>query len=316
MHHPRCGGHAGADRHAPNRKPAPDDPVAARRNTPRRATLGARHSLSRPARSVRDRAARPPPPKQDAARRHTPLSVRGHGSVHRLLPLRAHLRRGAGAVRVACVEPGRPHRDPTRPGGHAPGEHLRELWGVRGHVPDGGDHGPRGRAARRTRHLDPHDMPVLRHRVRDGCGGSEPADRPDSPAPRCAGQQGALVRQGSLRAPVRACVGPRAVAHDPHGDGLEGRGLGRGVRHDRGEAGRDSQGERARFCGGLGVVAGHQRGELPRPEVRARGAGLEQRGLLCARVPRADRCRHERHAGDRGGHQLLRRHRAGERLPD
>ena len=61
--------------------------------------------------------------------------------------------------------------------------------------------------------------------------------------------------------------------------------------------------------------ARHQRGQLPGPEVRARRARHQQRRLLRARLPRADRGGDEDDARHRRGDQLVRRHRAGAHDP-
>ena len=62
-----------------------------------------------------------------------------------------------------------------------------------------------------------------------------------------------------------------------------------------------------------GLGARHQRGELPVAEVRARRARHQQRRLLRARLPCADRGRDEDDARHRRGDQLVRRHRARAR---
>ncbi len=67
--------------------------------------------------------------------------------------------------------------------------------------------------------------------------------------------------------------------------------------------------------GSARLGAGHQRGELPGAEVRPRRARHQQRRLLRARLPRAQRGGPEDDARHRRRHQLLRRHRAGADPP-
>ena len=62
-------------------------------------------------------------------------------------------------------------RRAIRPDGHDPARELvRELRRVRRHLPDRRARGPQLRRAGRADRLDPHDVPVLRHGLRDEVG--------------------------------------------------------------------------------------------------------------------------------------------------
>ena len=136
--------------------------------------------------------------------------------------------------------------------------------------------------------------------------------KPDARRP---GQQGPPLREGPLRLRLPARGRPRDHAAASRRQPLARSELGRGHRPGGGAA-REAQG-RARTGQPRHARLGarDQRGELRGAEVRARGAGDQQRGLLRARLPLAQRRRAQGHARHRRGHQLLRRYRARPRLP-
>ena len=100
-----------------------------------------------------------------ARRSVAPVHHGGHVALHPVRAMRAHLRRGAGAVRVARA---RPRRDDShRAGRTRPAAQLvRELRRMRRHLPDRRPRRCDIRHARRADGMDPDRLPVLRHRLR------------------------------------------------------------------------------------------------------------------------------------------------------
>ncbi len=112
------------------------------------------------------RRALPDSRRQDGS---TPLHRRRHVPMHRLLPVRAHLRRAAGPVRVARARSRPRHRDRARRSDAARQLLRRRLRRLRRHLPDRRARGSTARRSPRPR-VDPDDVPILRRRLRADVG--------------------------------------------------------------------------------------------------------------------------------------------------
>ena len=105
---------------------------------------------------------------------------------------------------------------PHRTGRTRPAEQLVcQLWRMRRHL---SDRRPRGRDVRhagRAEQLDPHRVPVLRHRVRAGSRDSRWRHRVGKASKALTGQQGTPVCQGTLCIRVRERGRSHRRADDP-----------------------------------------------------------------------------------------------------
>ncbi len=210
--------------------------------------------------------------------------------VHRVLALRAGLRRGAGHPRADDRGPrlrleGQPRRR------RLPVLGVRVLRRLRAGLPDG--HAA-GEVGRRAGHADPqrdHHLRVLRcgllvqgrdARRRAGADGALQGRRR---------QRGPQLREGPLRLRLRQPPRPRARADGArvhrrrvaHGE------LGGGHRVHRPPAARDPGRARHRLDRRDHLLPLHQRGGLRRPEDGAGGVRQQQRRHLRAGLPLAHR---------------------------
>ena len=234
---------------------------------------GSRHHRGRAVRAGGDRG------------RVSSLSSRRHVALHRLLSLRAHLRRSSGTGCVASLGPRR--RDRRAPGrAVAARKSVRGVRGLRGHLSDGSARGPehpppRSRPTTWTRTVCPYCGVgcELDYGTRDGrIVATRPvARRARQPRPR--------VREGPLR--VRLRRSPR-IASSRRGSATHADG---GTR--RGRDAIEAAAERLRRViarartgrrGRARIGAGDERRELPDTEIRARLAIGTNNVDCCARV--------------------------------
>ena len=210
-----------------------------------------------------------------------------HVALHRLLPLRADLRRGPGPVRVA-----RARSRHARRASFPMDRRLRESSCVScgacvDTCPTGALEDRRSTVSTPTA-VDAHGLSVLRHRLRAERRHARRAHRRGHAGARCAGQQGPSVRQGSLRVRLRRRRRSRHRADDPRGDRRGSACPGtRRARSSSSGCGRSIARARTRQRRRARLGAGDERGQLRRAEVRARGRRHQQRRLLRARLPRA-----------------------------
>ena len=306
--HDRRDQHAGADR-------APTHPAGAAR------TRGGR----RGGRTVRGRTVLPPARRSWARRNTQPFERPEPGRrlapadpgrpepLHQVLALRAHLRRGAGPVHLAHRAPGGRFPDRSRRGQRVGRQLLRLVWCVRRHLSEWRARGPELGRCGTTDGLDPHDLSLLRRRLRAAGRDARRDHRADHARARRAGQPWSLVRQGALRLRLQRVTGSGHAT-----DGPRRRAVASGllVRRRRPRRRRVPAHHRPRRTGRSRrprLGPSHQRGQLSRPEARASRARDQQRRLLRAGVPRAQRGRPEPDVRHRGSHQLVRRHRARRR---
>ena len=257
--------------------------------------------------------------------RQQPLFRLRPGQVHRLLALRARLRRGAGHLRADDRRPRLRQRRLGRDGGRRlPLVGLRELRRLRAGLPDRGAAGEVDHRARRADPLGPHHLRLLRRRLLvQGRAERRPGGADDAVQAR-QGQPRPLLRQGPLRLRLRQPQGPDPEADDPRLDrrAVEGGRVGRGDRLRGREAPRPAGDLRAQVDRRPHLEPLHQRGDLPRAEARPRGLRQQQHRHLRPGLPLADRLRPRpdlRHLGRHPGLRLGReggRDRRHRRQPD
>ena len=228
--------------------------------------------------------------------------------MHRLLALRARLRRGSRHIRADHSRP-RIRLEGWNGRRRFPVVRMRVLRRLRAGVPD---RDAQRKAGHRKGNAGAHgrdDLRLLRRRllVQGGAQGRR------SPAHGSLqgrqGQRGPFLRQGPVRLRLRDPQGPHSQADDP--------------RADRGSVARSLLGRRDRLCGEriqahsgevrarLGrrdqLLALHQRGSVPGSEDGSRRVRQQQHRHLRARLPLADRLRpleDLRHLGRHAGFQV------------
>ncbi len=269
-------------------------------------------------------------PRRGAAARAghlAPAHRAGREQVHPLRPLRAHLQRRRRRVRVRVHQPRLQHRGGARARRVAPGDRLRVVRVVHRHLPDRRHRAaPAARQARSVedrnrrerlpllRRRLPHRLRRLRRHAREG-------------VPQC--RERGDVRQPLPERPLRLQLRPRQGPVD-HRKGPDRRRRGRrpggGRGRPRGGAPQDPVPEiRAGRDGRVRLAAAHERGDLPRAEVRAgRPPDAQRHVVQPPGEPRDVRPRRPRDgdlprarvgAGDSRG-QLGARRRALRRRPD
>ena len=192
--------------------------------------------------------------RSEPGRQSTSAHPRRHVPLHRLLSLRAHLRRAAGAVHLAGDRNrGADPRIVPDSGDDAPRELLRELRRVRRRLPDGRARGQVAPHARRRRRAGPaRPAPIAasaaRCRSARATGGSSTSGRPStrrSARGTCA-RKGDTPSSSSTRAD--RVTAPMIRESGALATGLLGRGASRHVadrlRRDR----RDSTGRTRSAC--------------------------------------------------------------------
>ena len=162
------------------------------------------------------------------------------------------------------------------------------LRGVRAGVSHGGDYGEAGAVPGTALGVSDgaNDVYILRRGLSDGSVHQGRPDREGARRGGRTGQSGTVVREGAVRAGLRAPSGSADGAFDPKerevGAGHLGRCPGTGGVQIPGAEGAI----RRRCVGGAVFGQVHERGELRVPEVRAHRVRDEQRGSLCAAVSR------------------------------
>jgi hypothetical protein len=214
-----------------------------------------------------------------------PLHRRGHVALHRLLPLRAHLRRRARAAGLARPRARRRHAHRAGRSGPAR-ELLRELRRLRGYVSDRGARRRRRSRSGRRVPVDTDDVPVLRRRLRDARGHGRQPNRVRSAGTRRAGQPGTFVREGPVCLRLRGRRGSNHTADDSRAQRLAG-GLVDGGDRRRGEpAAGARRAVRAGQCRRAGLRARDERRQLRDAETRPSG----RRGAIPSCSSPAARC--------------------------
>ena len=238
--------------------------------------------------------------------------------VHRLLALRARLRRDQGTFALTIEGRGFDSRVSAEPGRAVPRLRVRVLRRLRPGLPDRD-------AARRSRVIELGPARAQRSTTTCaycGVGCSFKAEmqgrrRSCAWCPNKDGQREPrpLLRQGPLRLRLRDARGPHHEADDPRDDHRPvARGeLGRGDRLRRQRVQAHPGEVRPRLDRRHHLVALHQRRDLPGAEAGARRLRQQQRRHLRARLPLADRLRPQAHARRVGRHAGLRLGREGRR---
>ena len=224
--------------------------------------------------------------------------------VHRLLALRARLRRTAGNVRADDSGPRLRFQGRGEPERVVHGFRVRLLRRLRAGLPDRdavGEVADREGPGRAQHH---HHLRLLRRRLlvprRDEGRGSR-AHGAEQGRPR---QSRPLLRQRPLRDRLCDAPGPHHQADDPRADlrSLARGVLGGGDRLRRLRVQAHPGQIRPRLHRRHHLLALHQRGDLPGAEAGARRLRQQQRRHLRARLPFADRLRPQEH------HRRIRRH--------